>query len=160
MQGSGSGTQGGLGPEGPAAGGARGLCLGAGPNSIPQQPHARRHPVSNSSPGVTGSRGGARSAPAQPHLSGLTWPLHLLGSGPPGLARSPELGWEEKMLGRDPGTQSGEPGQRRAAGTGRSEFGDTRSRESGGWAEGGEGGDRPVSAVGPEIGAVSGVPAG
>lgn len=73
----------GLAPEGPAAGGARGPCLGAGPNSIPRQPPARRHPVSNSSPGVTGSRGGARSAPAQPHLSGLTWPLHLLGSGLP-----------------------------------------------------------------------------
>lgn len=70
----------GLGPEGPAAGGARGPCLGAEPNSIPQQPPARRRLVSNSSPGVTGSRGGARSAPAPPHLSGLTWPLH-----PPGL---------------------------------------------------------------------------
>jgi hypothetical protein len=55
-------------------------------------------PVSNSSPGVTGSRGGAQSAPAPPHLSGLTWPLHPLDPVPTGSARSPEVegrGWEK-----------------------------------------------------------------
>lgn len=138
VQGPGSGTQGGLGPEGPAAGGARGPCLGAGPNSIPQQSHARRRPVSNSSPGVTGSRGGARSAPAPPHLSGLTWLLHPPGSRP----RLAPLGpprWEEEKLGRAPGTQGGELRRRRCADTGRSEFVDTRSRELRGRAEGGRG---------------------
>lgn len=79
--------------------------------------------------------------------------------GPPSRAGA---GGGEETLGRDPGTQSGEPGRQRGAGTGRSEFVDARSRELGGWAEGGEGGDRPVpaSAVGPEMGAVSWVPAG
>lgn len=85
VQGSGSGTQQGLGPEGPAAGGARGPCLGAEPNSIPQQPHARRRPVSNSSPGVTGSWGGAR---ALPHPA-LPFRAHL--AAPPSGIRSPSL---------------------------------------------------------------------
>lgn len=76
VQGSKPQSQRGLVPEGLVAGRARGPHLGAEPNSIPQQPPARRRPVSNSSPGVTRSRGGAQSAPAPPHLSGLTWLLH------------------------------------------------------------------------------------
>lgn len=76
-------------PEGLVAGRARGPHLGAEPNSIPQQPPARRRPVSNSSPSVTRSRGGAPSAPAPPHLSGLTWPLHPSDPVPTSWARSP-----------------------------------------------------------------------
>lgn len=128
-------SQPGLGPEGLAAGGARGPCLGAEPNSIPQQPPARRRPVSNSSPSVTGSRGGAQCAPAPPHLSGLTWPLHPPDPVPTGSPGSPEVGgrrWERTLESRIENR-----GHRRGAETGSSEFVDWRSRELGGLAEGG-----------------------
>lgn len=89
MQGSGSRMQPGLGPEGPAACGARGPCLGAGPNSIPQQPHACGRPVSNSSPGVTGSRGGAPAPPPRPTFQGSPGCSTRWDSGSPQAQLSP-----------------------------------------------------------------------
>lgn len=111
----------GLGPEGPAAGGARGPCLGAGPNSIPQQPHACRRPVSNSSPGVTGSRGGARAPLPRPTFQGSPGRLlHPLGSSSPlGVARSPKMKGRTRGSG-GPRTQRGDTGRQRGEESSRS----------------------------------------
>lgn len=109
----GSGTRRGQGPQGPAAGGARGLCLGAGPSSIPPQPHARRAAVRCQIPAPASPDLGVgpRAPPPRPtfqaHLA--AWPARIQCPPTPAPLGAPGTG--EEMLGRDWGTQEWRPGR-------------------------------------------------
>lgn len=138
----------GLGPEGPVAGGARGPCLGAGPNSIPQQPHACRRPVSNSSPGVTGSRGGAQVPPPRPTFQGSPGRLlHPLGSSSPLVWLGPLIRrggrWEVENSGHSTEKLGGGEASRGSPSV------RTQSRALGGRAEGGRGRGQAGPCLGP-----------